>query len=106
MKFIARAACAIALAAAASAAIAKDLRPDQVRRARVSYHDLDLSRREGVAELDLRVKRAIRRVCRSNLSGLWARSQERGCTKEAKKDAGRQMAAAIEHARDTPKSPR
>jgi UrcA family protein len=95
MKFLAHAACGIALVATSVPSLAQD----EVPRAVISYHDLDLAKEEGVTTLGLRVKRAIRRLCRADGRSLWDQLQQRRCVKQATLDADRQMAKAIQKAR-------
>ena len=68
---------AVAPAAAAAAATSKT----------VSYGDLNLANAQGRAALDARIKSAARSVCKTDSSGLQARTSETQCIKAAIRNA-------------------
>lgn len=85
---------ALATAALAAAPIAHAAEPE-ARSARVTYADLDLTTKEGLAELDRRVSRAAAVVCDLNdiTVGTRIRSREaRECFEQAKRQIDSQFA--------------
>lgn len=96
MKLIILAACGLALVASSAPSLAQE----EVRREIVNYRDLDLSREQGVAALERRVKRAARRVCQVHGIELWERIQRSACIKRATLDANEQVIRAVSRARE------
>lgn len=65
----------------------------------VRYDDLDLSTRAGQDDLELRVKRAARAVCRVGGTGLAVWTQEAKCFRLAMMSSQKQMAQVVNNAR-------
>lgn len=85
------------LAAPGSAAAAS---VETVQRT-VVYRDLDLTRPEHVARLELRLDLAVRRMCAPSVPSPWeARIAYRACVENAKAGARAQLAQAVRDARN------
>lgn len=85
---IALAAAALTLAPAAGA-------KDEPRTSGIAYGDLDLSTKEGVAELDRRIEAAAREVCGMDESTLGTRivsRDARNCLREARRQLDQHFA--------------
>ena len=68
------------------------------REKAVSYGDLDLTRDEGVARLERRVRSAVRSVCFDDERTLKAQVRERSCIKTARTTASEHVARAVSRA--------
>jgi UrcA family protein len=87
-------------AALAQASPAPAQSADQVVSTRISYADLDLSTRHGVATLDRRIGAAINRLCRTGPNpGAITYFQREDCRIGARASIGSQRAFAIAAAR-------
>lgn len=81
---------AAALALVPASAFAGD------RSVEVSYSDLDLSTREGMAQLDKRIDRAAKSVCtnhRMTTGSIRSTSVDEGCYEQARQNLRAQLAA-------------
>ena len=87
----------IALAAAAAAQPASAL-ADEKQRVEVSYADLNLTKREGAASLDRRVRRAAAEICGGSTQGGVETLDVVGCRSDVVNTAQPQVTAAIERA--------
>ncbi len=88
----------LALALAASVLAVPAAAADEQRSTRVHYGDLDLSTEAGQRQLDIRLERAARGVCRVNepVTGSHLRSPNaRKCYEEARRDLDRQYAQLV-----------
>jgi|LULQ01.1.fsa_nt_gb UrcA family protein len=83
-----------AVAPVANAAEAGGADPDATPTMIVPYGDLNLGSEKGRARLEMRVRTAIRGMCRTDpRPTLSQRSQERDCAANARRSAEPQMAA-------------
>ena len=90
----------IALAAAAAAQPASALAPgtSEMQRVEVSYADLNLTNRAGVATLDRRIRGAARQICGGSTQGGVETLDVVGCRSDVVNTAQPQVTAAIERA--------
>jgi|GEM_PF-923202 len=98
-KTIATAAAALGLACAAAPALAADRQTTSVD---VSLEGIDLSTEAGQKELERKIERAVRAVCRTTHDNTGTRimSQEaRACLANARNQAREQVAAIVEDQR-------
>ena len=80
-----------------SSALVEAVQAEQrVRRIEVAYADLDLSDPKGRRELERRVERSIRSVCRQPFSrSVRSPTQTRACIRRVRKEAVAQMSAVL-----------
>jgi UrcA family protein len=88
----------LALALAAAVLAVPAAAASETRSVNVRYGDLDLTSIEGQEQLDARLERAARKVCRMNetMTGSLFRSpQSRECYQEARRDLDQQYAQLV-----------
>ena len=88
----------LALALAAAVLAVPAAAADETQSVDIHYGDLDLTSAEGQQQLDLRLDRAARKVCRVNetTTGTYLRSpQSRECYRAARRDLARQYAEVM-----------
>ena len=93
MKQFALAASAALLLATATQAVAQD-----VRTARVSYQDLNLTSEAGVDQLKQRISRAVNTVCKADDISLEQKLRERACYRDSAASAGQDVARVMNRA--------
>jgi len=88
----------LALALAAAVLAVPAAAADETQSVGIHYGDLDLTSAEGQQQLDIRLERAARKVCRINetTTGTYLRSaQSRECYRAARRDLERQYAEVV-----------
>jgi len=86
---------AIALVLASTAAVFCAPVHAETKSVEVSYSDLDLSTAAGVAALNGRIDRAVRKICGYASTSLTHRAMWKSCVAEARSSAQPQLALAI-----------
>jgi UrcA family protein len=71
---------------------------DHPRQLAVSNGDLDLTKGQGVARLEQRVRTAVRAVCATDDGALKAKLRERSCIKKSSASADQDVALAVSRA--------
>ncbi|HWI86012.1 MAG TPA: UrcA family protein [Sphingomonas sp.] len=70
---------------------------EQFSRA-VSYHDLDLTKPDGVRTLQRRVRNAANKICGFGVTGSFIQREDRECRRAALSDVSLQVTRAIQMA--------